>query len=132
MDLMKRYRQRDEVAHLAADLLDRVFLLDCNKSGEKEKPSEENYLLYQLTCSMVASKYDELDDNVMLIRDLRGYATRVMDAKSTPSFDDIVECERRLMVKLDWNLMILQPIHFLKAFLANGVLFEKEDAHTIA
>ena len=75
---------------------------------------------------MVASKYDELDDNVMLIRDLRGYATRVMDAKSTPSFNDIVECERRLMVHLDWNLMVLQPIHFLKAFLANGVLYEKD------
>jgi len=39
----------------------------------------------------------------------------------------VVECEREMLVCLNWDLMMPLPCHFLKAFLANGVIFENEE-----
>ena len=45
---------------------------------------------------------------------------------SVSSFNDIVECERKVMRFFDWNIMFLLPIHFVSNLLANGVIFENE------
>ena len=43
-----------------------------------------------------------------------------------PNFEQIVECERKLMIFFKWNLKFVLPIHFLRILLANGVLFTNE------
>jgi hypothetical protein len=43
-----------------------------------------------------------------------------------PSYNDIVETERKLMHFFDWDLGFVLPYHFIEMFLANGVLFETE------
>ena len=43
-----------------------------------------------------------------------------------PDFDAIVGCEKRILAYFEWDLKFLLPIHFLRLFLANGVLFSKE------
>lgn len=48
------------------------------------------------------------------------------DNHLVPTFDQIVECERSLMQAFDWNLKFILPLHILRAFLANGVLFSNE------
>ena len=50
----------------------------------------------------------------------------MLDTKRTPSFDEIVECERIMLSRFDWNLMILQPVHFVSSFLANGVIYQSD------
>ena len=45
---------------------------------------------------------------------------------SVASFNEIVECERKVMRYFDWNIMFLLPIHFVSNLLANGVIFENE------
>ena len=43
-----------------------------------------------------------------------------------PTFEQIVECERRLLSYFDWNLNFLLPLHFIRLQLANGILFTNE------
>ena len=43
-----------------------------------------------------------------------------------PSFDQIVDCERRLLSYFEWNLNFMLPLHFIRLQLANGILFSNE------
>ena len=43
-----------------------------------------------------------------------------------PSFDDIVECERKLLKFYNWDLKFVLPLHIVRAFLSNGVIFSNE------
>jgi hypothetical protein len=45
----------------------------------------------------------------------------------TPSFNEIVECERYLMNFFKWDLAIVTPTLVLQLYLANGILFDNED-----
>eukprot|EP00347_Sterkiella_histriomuscorum_P023502 403334403 len=83
--------------------------------------------LYEATCFLIASKYDELDENIPMIKDLIRYYSRFLPAGiSAPTFTQIVECERQIMKFLNWELMLVTPTMILKLMLANGILFENE------
>lgn len=63
---------------------------------------------------MIASKNEELDENIPLIKDLTRYFCRELPTSvPTPTFDEIIECERELMNHFKWDLMILTPIVFV-------------------
>ena len=79
------------------------------------------------TCFLIASKYDEIDDQLVFIRDVQRYYSRAGQPKHVnPSWTDIVETERVLMNFFGWDLGFVLPYHFVEMFLANGVLFETE------
>ena len=87
----------------------------------------KNIVLYQLTCVLIASKYDELDERIPLICYLiRHYSRSLTDSEIPPTLEEVVEAERLLMNFFKWDLMILIPTHFVKSLLANGVVFENE------
>jgi hypothetical protein len=44
-----------------------------------------------------------------------------------PTYDDIVECERKMLKFFKWDLGFVLVIHYVEMFLANGVMFESED-----
>ena len=48
------------------------------------------------------------------------------DQSLLPSFNSIVECERKLLFFFAWDLKFVLPLHIVRAFLANGVLFSNE------
>ena len=48
------------------------------------------------------------------------------DANLTPTYHQIVECERLILEYFQWDLTFLLPIHFVRLHLANGVLFSNE------
>lgn len=80
-----------------------------------------------MTSLLVASKYDELDEYIPLIRDLQRYFQKYIPiSERIPSFDEIIECERVVMNYFNWDLMFLIPIHFVKMLHANGVIFDNE------
>lgn len=54
------------------------------------------------------------------------------DYSLLPSFEQIVECERKLMVFFKWDLKFVLPLHIVRAYLANGVLFSNEFGELIA
>jgi hypothetical protein len=123
-EIGKRFQQREETLHLAVDLIDRFFLGSENKS----EISSKSLALYELTCFMIASKHEELDENVTLIKDLVRHFTRILPSSSAPpSFEQIVECERELMVFYNWDIMVITPTVLTRLFLANGVVFDNEE-----
>jgi len=69
---------------------------------------------------MLASKYDEVDDNITTIRDLRVYVQSQLhqlgkrDSSLVPTFDQIVECERRMLADFEWNVKFMLPLHFIR------------------
>ena len=81
--------------------------------------------IYLTTCFLIASKYDEIDDQLVFIADTQKYYQRT-GHPHVPNYTEIVETERQLMKFFGWDLGYILPIHFVEMFLANGVLFESE------
>ena len=59
-----KLKQREDTVYLSIALLDKVFTERILYTTKK------NLNLCLLTCFLIASKYDELDENIPLIRDL--------------------------------------------------------------
>jgi len=83
-----------------------------------------------VTCFLIASKYDEIDDQLVFINDVQKYFNK-NGLSNPPSWSDVVETERMLMNFFGWDLGFVLPIHFVEMFLANGVLFESEELASI-
>jgi len=113
--------------HIAVEMMDRYFL-DKKTQGmasiQHMNPKSVNLIL--TTCFLTASKYDEIDDQLVFINDVQKYYNRY-DSNHNHSWTEIVETERMLMNFFHWDLGFVLPIHFIEMFLANGVLFESED-----
>lgn len=73
--------------------------------------------LVALTSLLIASKYDELDDKIPLIRDFQR-ATKSYYTESA-----IKQCELFLLQLFSWKLVIITPIHFTASLLGMGVVF---------
>jgi hypothetical protein len=122
-EIGKRFKQREETTHLAVDLLDRFFF----SRPPKWEFSPKHMALYELTCFLIASKFEELDENITLIKDLIRYFTRILpNSVASPTFIDVVECERELMAFFNWDLNVPTPTILTKLLLANGVVFDNE------
>lgn len=62
-----------------------------------------------ITCLLLASKYDELDDRIPFIIDL----TRVLKNVATLKHSEVLKMESKLLFAFDWDLMIITPLHFV-------------------
>jgi len=82
-----------------------------------------DFTLHTVTAFLIASKYDELDDHIPQIKEIQRYVARMERSPRSPSFYEIVECEREIGRFFDWNFGFLVPQHFIDSFLANGVAF---------
>ena len=57
---------------------------------------------------LIASKFDELDDNIPMVRDFQRATKFVF------SYTQIISSEADLLTKvLKWDLMVLTPLHFV-------------------
>lgn len=73
--------------------------------------------LWAASALLLASKYIELDDNIPFIQDLRRLGLK---AYSTEIF---IKSENVLLKALNWELMILTPLHFAEWILNSWALF---------
>ena len=48
------------------------------------------------------------------------------ESQLLPTYTQVVECERKLLLFYNWDLKFILPLHILRAYLANGVLFTNE------
>ncbi len=114
-----KLRQSTLTIHIACAYIDTVLL---HKTEEKalRHYSKHKYHLLAIAALLLASKYDELDDNIPLIRDFEKL-TR-FDFK----FNEILEEESQLVQLLEWQLQPICPIHFTNLLLGVGVVFENE------
>jgi len=129
----KKFNQRIKSLHIAIELMDRFFL---DKQSQSQRDiqlmSPRIISIYLTTCFLIASKYDEIDDQLVFINDVKKYYQSKHQYQSLiPTYTEIVETERHLMNFFGWDLGFVMPIHFIEMFLANGVLFESEYSQSI-
>jgi hypothetical protein len=73
--------------------------------------------LWAASALLLASKYIELDDNIPFIQDLRNLGLK---AYSTEIF---IKSEKVLLKALNWELMIITPLHFAECILNHWAIF---------
>ena len=131
-----KFQQARETIHIAIEIIDQYYLRMCqllpSDNFKEQFMHPRLVILHQVTSLMLASKYDEVDDNITAIRDLRIYVQNQLlqmgkkDASLVPTFEMIIDCEGRLLHYFDWNLKFMLPLHFIRLQLANGILFSNE------
>lgn len=123
----KRFNQRTKTLHIGVELMDRYFLDKRTQAAASlQQMSPKAVTLVMTTCFLIASKYDEIDDQLVFINDVQKHFAKTGAAHS-PTWTDVVECERTLMNFFGWDLGFVLPVHYVEVFLANGVLYECED-----
>jgi Cyclin, N-terminal domain len=68
--------------------------------------------LWSIAILSLAAKYIELDDNVPRISELK----EIVESK-VYSRTIFVKCEKYLLRVLDWNLVVITPLHFASCIL---------------
>ena len=71
-------------------------------------------------CLMAASKYDELDDRIPMIKELQKLA------KFAFTYKEGLEGEGEVLMQLNWNLNVITPLHFVQSLVGMGVIFEND------
>ena len=91
---------------------------------------------------ILASKFDEIDDQLVFIKDIQSYFKSIdLDSRiykdegdnfnkrqrrisAIPSYNEIVDCERHILQFFDWNLSfaLCSALPFLEVYLAHGTL----------
>lgn len=133
-ELSTKFKQRTKTRHIATELLDRYFLDKANQSESlTASMTSLKWSVYLVTCFLIASKYDEIDDQLVFINDIQKHLERTlgMARSDVPSYEKIVECERELLKFFKWDLGFLMAIHFVEMYLANGVLFGAEEGLSV-
>lgn len=99
--------------------------------------------IFVTTIFLLASKFDEIDDRLVFIQDVQKYYKSIdLDSRHSsgnikmnliPTYNDIVECERQLMMFFDWNISytLTSPLMFLECFQNHGILVNKETSSKI-
>lgn len=124
--LCGKFQQRDLTQAVALDLFDSYMLGIDQKVLQTE---QSNLALVMATCMMLASKFDEIDDNITLIKDIQDFTRKnpnffgSISSSREMLYTEIVSCEKRLLRFFEWDLHYVMPIHFIKSFLVNGIVF---------
>lgn len=111
-ELGDKLKQSTLIIHIAIAYLDIAMY--------KHTFHKKQLQLVALTSLLIASKYDELDDKIPLIRDFQR-ATKSYYTESA-----IKQCELFLLQLFDWKLVIITPIHFTASLLGMGVVFQDD------
>jgi hypothetical protein len=72
------------------------------------------------TALMVASKFDEIDYNLVKVREL-------LACFPMQSANDFVVAEKKLLLFFDWDLKLSTPFHFIQNYQTSGVALKGED-----
>ena len=112
-EIGEKLKQRSLTIHLAVAYLD---ILMHQPSFDQTQQDVQ-----ALTCLLLASKFDELDDNIPLIREFQ----RIAKTKDF-TYEDVTKCEVHLLRLLCWDLFKLTPLHFVQNVLGQGVVFSND------
>lgn len=110
-----KLKQRSLTLQLAIVYIDKLFLLGKHNEMQRDKH------LWGLTALYLASKYDEIDENIPFIRDFRKASSR-----GNYTWDQVTKCENVFVKYLDWNLMVVSPLNYTSALLTFGVIFSDD------
>ena len=96
------------------------------------------YNMEQLAATflLLASKFDEIDDNIPLIEEMCKTYKIVKEnldlrydkvtSKEMLKIKDIKACELEVLYELDWDLNSITPLHFTMNFIFQGLIFTND------
>ena len=120
--------QTNLTIHIAIAYLERLYFLGydkiIDKKGMQYQKSQEELRKLTVTCLLLASKYDELDDRIPFINDLINIYKNVVKIEHK----EVIQLETQLLFTFDFDLMILTPLHFVYSLVAQGVVFADTDS----
>jgi len=147
-------QQSQLTVHLAVEYMDRFLLLrnhytrDIGSKSDLELAScffdGHSLDVLGLSCLLLASKFDEIDDNIPLLEEFckahtlvrdsldagilsaKASHSRVAYSRSYPGFGALERCELYLLKVLCWDLNTITPMHFVKLHLYQGVIFSND------
>ena len=113
--------------HTAIVYLDAV-LIQYEKRRNQEKAEGKDLTkvgrysleLSAIGCVFIASKFDELDNNIPFLKDF------IKAAKYMFKYAEIIKEEAALVEKFNWQLLVVSPLHFVYSLLSMGVIFEDD------
>lgn len=103
-----------------------LILYEKRRNKEKEEGKEITKVgrysleLSAIGCVFIASKFDELDNNIPFLKDF------IKAAKYMFKYAEIIKEEASLVEKFNWQLFVLSPLHFVYSLLSMGVIFEND------
>jgi hypothetical protein len=65
--------------------------------------------LLALSCLLIASKYDELDDKIPFIIDMSKILKKIVQI----NHEEMIKLETEILFSFNFDLMILTPLHFV-------------------
>ena len=114
-NLGDKLKQRSLTLQLAIVYIDKLF-----QQGKLEDIGKQKYL-WSLTALLLASKYDEIDENIPFIRNFKKASS-----KANFSYSEVIKCQDIFVKTLKWNLMIVSPLNYTYALLTFGVVFSND------
>eukprot|EP00347_Sterkiella_histriomuscorum_P013562 403364240 len=85
-----------------------------------EKVRDKHMNLKAQMCLLLASKFDELDDYIPMIRDFQKLARYEF------SYRECKDEEEAVLRQLGWSLGFITPYHILDSLISQGVIFEDD------
>lgn len=74
----QKFNQRTKTLHIAIELMDRFFLDKRSQTNHDIQSMTARILsIFLTTCFLIASKYDEIDDQLVFINDVQRYYSRL-------------------------------------------------------
>jgi hypothetical protein len=129
LTLARKLKQRQKTVHFAivyADILmenGNVFTstyadkTQFNKAGGSSKMVMDEYLM-GATCVLLASKFYEIDDNLIMISDLQKEMKQLCYIRD----EEVQRTEIQILNRMNWNLLRTLPLDFVQHFIQMGFI----------
>lgn len=114
-----QFKQKNLTIHIAVGYLERCFQLGLFKDLQSKEIQQKTLAL---ACLEIASKYDELDDNIPFVKEL----IRKSSPGSIGTYRECIKAETQILRAFNWNLMMTVPQCFLEALFAQGIAFASD------
>ncbi|TMW55096.1 hypothetical protein Poli38472_013858 [Pythium oligandrum] len=105
---------RKTTIHTAIAYLERILTVG-------KLPAKDRFQLLALSCLMIAAKYHGPEEEVPPISEFWEFGNRCY------TYDEIRDMELTTLNNLQWSLTALTPIHFMRFYLSQPVLFSDDE-----
>lgn len=82
--------------------------------------SNTNISLIMYICVLIASKYSQIDDNLVRVFEIE------KDSKYQYNYKNITRCEIKVLEELNWAFMVQTPTTYTNLFFSAGVVFSDD------
>lgn len=118
-NLNRAFQQNETTVALAIELMDRFCL--------KQQISQEEIKIFSGSALMVASKFDEIDYNVIKASKLASYYSRDVGFYQMNSTRAFTKAEKLILMTFDWDIKVPTPLHFLYTYATCGIALKNEN-----